>query len=95
NEPGTYDLGDFIQWIFFDPVQEKYDTLKSEIQIQVQGESRKNEYISSNDLGSFYDRIELEDNQLVSIKSGMGYKIIINLFIFAILVGGIVLFFKK
>jgi hypothetical protein len=95
NEPGTYDLGDFIQWIFFDPVQEKYDTLKSEIQIQVQGESRKNEYISSNDLGSFYDRIELEDNQLVSIKSGMGYKIVINLFIFAILAGGIVLFFKK
>lgn len=95
NEPGTYDLGDFIQWIFFDPVQEKYDTLKSEIQIQVQGESRKNEYISSNDLGSFYDRIELEDNELVSIKSGMGYQIIINLFIFAILVGGIILFFKK
>ncbi len=95
NEPGIYDLGDFILWIFFDPVQKKYDTLKSEIQLKVQGESRKNEYISSNDLGSFYDIIEFEDNQLVSIKTGMGYQIVINLFIFAILLGSMVLLFKK
>ena len=95
NEPGVYELGDFIQWIFFDPIQQKYDTLKSEIQLQVDGESRKNEYISSNDLGSFYDIIEDEDNQLVSIKTGMGYKIVINLFIFAILLVSIALLLKK
>ena len=95
NEPGIYKLGDFIQWVFFDPIKEKYDTLKSDIQLQVDGESRKNEYISSNDLGSFYDIIEFEDNKLVSIKTGIGYQIVINLFIFAILVGSIVLLFKK
>ena len=95
NEPGVYELGDFIQWIFFDPIHEKYDTLKSDIQLQVDGESRKNEYISSNDLGSFYDIIEFEDNKLVLIKTGIGYQIIINLFIFAISVCSIVLLFKK
>ena len=95
NEPGIYKLGDFIQWVFFDPIKEKYDTLKSDIQLQVDGESRKNEYISSNDLGSFYDIIEYEDNKLVSIKTGIGYQIVINLFIFAILVGSMVLLFKK
>ena len=95
NEPGIYELGDFIQWVFFDPIKEKYDTLKSDIQLQVDGESRKNEYISSNDLGSFYDIIEFEDNKLVSIKTGIGYQIFINLFIFVILVASIVLLFKK
>ena len=86
NEPGTYQLGDVIQWIFFDPIKEKYDTLRSDLSVVVVGESRKNEYISSSDLGSFYDRIDFEDNELTSINLVSSYQIFINLFILAVLV---------
>ncbi|MEM9328629.1 MAG: BatD family protein [Bacteroidota bacterium] len=69
NEPGTFPLGDIMRWIYFDPEREVYDTLRSELTVQVTGESRKNEYISSNDLGKFYDRIPFEDNQLRAVDS--------------------------
>jgi hypothetical protein len=64
NEPGTYDLGDYISLIYFDPYREAYDTLRSEIEVQVTGESKKNVTILSNDVGAFYDIIELESNTL-------------------------------
>lgn len=64
NEPGIYRLGDYFLWIYFNTEINEYDTLKSSISIRTTGESRKNEQILSNDLGPFYDRIELEDNTL-------------------------------
>jgi len=33
NEPGDYQLGDYFQWIYFNPRKEKYDTLSSTIYI--------------------------------------------------------------
>ncbi|MEM7297577.1 MAG: BatD family protein, partial [Bacteroidota bacterium] len=53
NEPGKYNLGDYFSWTFFNPTTEKYDTLKSELILNVTGESRKNLSIASNDLGDF------------------------------------------
>jgi hypothetical protein len=41
-EPGVYPLGDFFQWVYFNPVTKKYETLKSDLTIEVTGESRKN-----------------------------------------------------
>lgn len=64
NEPGTYDLGDYFQWVYFNPSTRRYDTLRSEVQINVTGESRQNESILSNDMGTFYDRIYDADNTL-------------------------------
>ncbi len=64
NEPGISRLGDYFSWIYFNTAKNVYDTLKSSISIRTTGESRKNEQILSNDLGPFYDRIELEDNTL-------------------------------
>lgn len=63
-EPGEYTLGDYFQWVFFNPRTEKYDTLKSELVVSVGGESLKDEAISSNDLGSFYDKITSLDNTI-------------------------------
>lgn len=63
-EPGEYALGDYFQWVFFNPRTGKYDTLKSEVILSVGGESLKDEAISSNDLGSFYDKIGSVDNTL-------------------------------
>jgi hypothetical protein len=42
-EPGDYKLGDYFQWIFFNPRQKKYDTLRSKLTVHVTGESKKND----------------------------------------------------
>jgi len=70
-EPGDYNLGDYFEWIYFNTVKNRYDTLRSKIKLHVDGESKKNQTIQSNDLGSFYDRIDIVDNDLrpMSAKS--------------------------
>jgi len=63
-EPGEFALNDFFQWIFFNPTARRYDTLMAKSRVYVQGESRKNQSIESNDAGAFYQRIDLADNRL-------------------------------
>ncbi len=95
NEPGAYNLGDYFSWVFFDPSAEKYDTLRSELMVNVTGESRKNEYILSNDVGTFYDRINMEDNTLRSIAGVAWFRWLMNGLIVLILGATILVLFKK
>ncbi|HCX22034.1 MAG: hypothetical protein CMB80_20380 [Flammeovirgaceae bacterium] len=81
NEPGSYKLGDYFQWIFFNPEEDKYDTLRSNQTLVVSGASRKNEYILSNDMGSFYDGVEFKDNTLSGLNDGSWMTILTNIFI--------------
>lgn len=80
-EPGIYKLGDYFQWVFFNPKTEKYDTLQSRAEITVGGESLKDEAISSNDLGSFYDKMNAADNTLQ--KMGSTHWLTIFAYVFA------------
>ncbi|WP_253275690.1 BatD family protein [Persicobacter sp. CCB-QB2] len=68
-EPGEYNLGDFFQWIYFDPDKETYDTLRPKETIKVTGKSQQFLTIESNQLGSFYDKINLESNDLKPLQS--------------------------
>jgi hypothetical protein len=95
NEPGQYALGDYLYWVYFNPVKEEYDTLKSDYIVNVAGESRKNEYISSSDLGSFYDQMEFTNNDLISLSGTPWIQILLNVFIFATLGFSVYLVFKK
>ena len=95
NEPGQFALGDYVYWVYFNPAKEKYDTLRSEYTVNILGESRKNEYISSSDMGSFYDRIAFEDNQLRQLSDASWVQVLLNLFIFAVLGLTGYLVFKK
>ncbi|PIB36734.1 hypothetical protein BFP72_15660 [Reichenbachiella sp. 5M10] len=95
NEPGDFDMGEYFHWIYFNTKTETYDTLKSEIVLHVTGESKKNESILSNDMGSFYDGIELEDNTLISLDSRKNLRTIVNLVIFALIGISMALMFKK
>src|ERR1044071_5645670 len=63
-EPGKYSLGNYFQWVYFNPTTKKYDTLKSKQIVNVQGESKKNQSIESSDLGCFYDNADTASNQL-------------------------------
>ncbi len=94
-EPGQFNLGDYVHWIFFNPNQKKYDTLKSQLTVYVTGESKKNEAIQSNDLGSFYDKIEVADNTLISVHDKSWQLWAFNGFIAMMLVGAGYLIFKK
>jgi len=94
-EPGTYKLGNYVQWIFFNPVAKKYDTLKSKLVLNVTGESKKNEDIQSNDLGTFYDKMEGTDNTLHTIADTSWQKWAFNIFILLMLAGSAYLVIKK
>lgn len=95
NEPGEYDMKDYFSWVYFNPRTAKYDTLQSKIKFEVTGESKKNNSISSVDLGSFYDNIDLESNELMSLKEDKTMQIVANLLILAMLVGAGFIYFKK
>jgi hypothetical protein len=94
-EPGKYNLGDYIQWVFFNPRTKKYDTLKSKQMLTVTGESQKNQSIESIDTGSFYDRIDSTDNTIKTASGSDWAKMSINLFILLMLGGSAYLVFKK
>lgn len=95
NEPGDYDLGELVSWIYFDPTIGKYDTLRSEIAINVSGESKKNEFISSTDLGSFYDLIDVEDNTLSNSNWNRKLKLITNILLVLMLIVSVLFIFRK
>ncbi len=94
-EPGTYNLEDYFQWIFFNPTLKKYDTLKSNQIVTVTGESQRNQAIESSDAGSFYDRINTADNSLYSNSWNDGLKLAVNIFILLMLGASAYLVFKK
>lgn len=94
-EPGTYDLGDYFEWVYFNPTLKKYDTLKSRYTVSVTGESQKNQSIESRDQGLFYDRINSVDNTLQSSIDSQWLKIGANLFILLLLGASVFLVFKK
>ena len=95
NEPGTYNLSDYFSWVYFNPAKDAYDTLKSELILNVSGESRKNLAIASNDLGDFYDKIHDSDNTLTSLKGEKWINIVVNIFIAITLAFTTYLLFKK
>jgi hypothetical protein len=94
-EPGTYDLKKYFQWVFFNPSKGKYDTLKSKLTVYVKGDSKKNEAIQSNDLGTFYDKVEISDNILRATTDVNWQKISFNILILVVLAASAYLVFKK
>lgn len=95
NEPGEYALGDYLEFIYFNVKTETYDTLRSELILNVSGESKKNEYILSNDMGSFYDAMDIQSNELVSLDAKDRMRSMANIAIF-VLIGLVALvMFKK
>jgi BatD DUF11 like domain len=94
-EPGNFDFKDYVQWVYFNPKTKNYDTLKSKVSVVITGESKKNEFISSSDGGSFYDRISLADNNLRPTGSNGWLKIGLNVLALLMVGGSGWLMFKK
>lgn len=85
-EPGTYDLGDYVQIPYFDPIRAKYDTLRSTLKLTIKGESQKNASIQANDYDSFYQMIDKESNRF-GINSVTAYvKLVANILLLVMLI---------
>jgi hypothetical protein len=93
-EPGKFPLGNYFKWIFFNPAKKKYDTLRSQLVLNVEGESQRNQAIQSTDFGSFYDRIDLSDNTMTSVSGTNWMRISMNVLIFVILAAAGYFLFK-
>lgn len=94
-EPGRYDLKNYFHWVFFNPEEEKYDTLYSKLTVYVTGESTKNEVIEANDDGSFYDRIQTADNSLMIMRDNQWQRTVFGAFILLVLASSAYLLFRK
>lgn len=94
-EPGRYALGDYFKWIYFNPEEERYDTLESKLTVYVTGESTRNEVIEANDDGSFYDKIQTADNSLKVIRENYWQQAGFGIFILLVLASSAYLVFKK
>jgi hypothetical protein len=94
-EPGQFRLGDYFYWVFFNPNTDKYDTLRSQVVVDVKGESKKNEAIQSSDQGSFYDKINLAGNTLQTRTSQSWSFWLFTGFIVAMVGGSAMLLLKK
>ena len=94
-EPGQYNLGDYFAFVFFNPAKKKYDTLKSKVQLTVEGESHRNQAIRSSDLGSFYDRIDGSDNTLHNSRELEWVKTAANALIGVLLIVSIYLMVRR
>ncbi len=94
-EPGKFPLGDYFNWVFFNPAKKKYDTLRSQIVLNVEGESQRNQAIQSTDFGSFYDRISIADNKLQSVSGSQWLTITVNILIVLMLGAAGYLIFKS
>ncbi|MGB3778707.1 MAG: BatD family protein [Tunicatimonas sp.] len=95
NEPGKYRLGDLFNWIYFNPSTAQYDTLTSDVTLQVEGKSRKNELISEQDVGSFYDKISRADNTLAPRHGDNWERLLANGLILSMLVLTAVVVFRR
>jgi len=95
NEPGDYALSDYFEWVFFNTRTDRYDTLRARAEVSVTGESRKNENILSSDVGTFYDRIEFEENKLAGTHQVEWLKVFANILILVMLALSAFIILKK
>ena len=95
NEPGSYPMSDLINWVYFNPTTEQYDTLTSDITVKVSGKSRQNEIISAQDVGSFYDKVTDVDNTLVRRNETSTWQLVANVLIVSMLVLTAIVVFRK
>lgn len=79
NEPGDLMVSDRFEFVYFNYKTEKYDTLRSNKVIHVDGASLQNEMISKKGFGAFYDMINTADNTLESRNKSDKLQLTVNI----------------
>ncbi|TAF66918.1 MAG: hypothetical protein EAZ55_04415 [Cytophagales bacterium] len=61
-EAGKHPLKKYFQWVYFDPAKGKYDTLQSDLVLEISGSSLKNLELYADGLYGIYKQIENPDS---------------------------------
>lgn len=94
-EPGEYNLGEALQFIYFNTATATYDTLRATMKVQVTGSRDADAQILSRDLGPFYKIIENEDATLVSLHLFDEVKRYTNIILLVLLAVSGFIFLKR
>lgn len=94
-EPGTYDIGKTMEWVYFNPTTAAYDTLRPSLQVQITGARDNDALVLSRDLGSFYNIIENEDNTLIDLHLFEEIRRYTNIILLVLLAVTAFVFIKK
>lgn len=93
-QAGSFELGRYFYWVYFDSQRAKYDTLRSKIAINIVGETIESIEVPSTE-GSIYDGIE----NVATVKEEIDYSTILrrqaNVLIAIMLMGMVYAFWSK
>lgn len=95
NDPGTFKMGNYMKWIFYNLEKDDYDTLRPDVVLSVSGESLRNTAISKNDYGDFYGQMDTESNTLLSLSGNQGVRYLVSFVLAIIAVAMLVLLLSK
>lgn len=93
-QKGSYPLGRFFQWIYFDPSRSRYDTLRSSKVITVEGENLQTINLTGENGASIYENIEQLDTTAPYIDYQSLIRNLTNLVV-VVLLGIMVWIFRK
>ncbi|WP_207432552.1 BatD family protein [Sabulibacter ruber] len=91
-QAGQFPLHELFQWVYFNPVTARYDTLRPAISVRVRGQEDQNSFIREQDVGEFYNIADTESNQLVSLDQFKEVRLYTNI-VLAVLFGGALFIF--
>lgn len=94
-DSGTYSLRNYFHWVYFNPISQRYDTLRPNAVIRVSGESIRNAEISSNALIPFYRNINQVSKKSVDLSDRNWVKMIAEICIFFMLVVTAVISYRR
>lgn len=92
-QKGTYPLGRFFQWVYFDPKRARYDTLRSSQTIEVVGESLQMAVLEEGKT-SIYDNLEDLNTNIVYTDYQAIIQSLTNIVVIALL-GVMIWIFRK
>ncbi|WP_229254337.1 BatD family protein [Dyadobacter sp. NIV53] len=92
---GTFPLSRYFQWVYFNPVTTKYDTLRSSKKLQVKGEDYKLGNLSMSGSLGLYDNLDGLDTTKQRFNYKSVFKEITNIIVIILLITMIWVFRKQ
>lgn len=93
-QPGKFALANYFNWIYFNVDKERFDTLRSKLELTVVGQPRDRKLDTSLEKGGLYESIENQDSLDVHWNRWANWRQLVN-FVLMIMFGFIVFLFWR
>ncbi|MBC3538408.1 BatD family protein [Rufibacter sediminis] len=94
-QAGEFPLRELFQWVYFNPVTARYDTLRPALTVRVRGQEDQNSFIRTQDVGDFYNIAATESNELISIDQFREVRLYTNVVLGVLLTAALFIFILK